>query len=215
MHTIAMVSFTTFVLALVSLGHVSLGKEVRPDRFPPDCKAELADTKQELKLIPLRTNIDTILGCFYIGGKCTSDRDCARPSRKVCQAESPNEESLPGRAYCVEGVCRHTSISKGYTCSCLVGCSDLSFGLVRLSCVNGKCDEPACAECGDKPNGRRCCGSGIVDRDGRCYCAEYNGDLGCLAPGKHCEAGTECCRGGAYDGKCCRQCSNPFALCTE
>lgn len=166
-----MVSFTAFVLAFASLSQA-----IRPEQFPLDCKAELADIKPALKLGTLKYQSTNIMRCVSLGGKCTSDKDCGKPSSKDCKAEFPDVKKpiIPGPGTCIEGICRQVSQDTKQECDCLTGCLGYSTRSVRLSCQNGKCTDEPCAKCGQKPNGLRCCGSGVVDADGKCHCYKNN-----------------------------------------
>jgi hypothetical protein len=68
-------------------------------------------------------------------------------------------------------------------------------------CIDGKCVIPIpgtqCGECGKLPINGRCCGSGVKDHDGTCYCA--TGKKDCHAADR-CTANFDCCD----DGQCCR-----------
>lgn len=208
-----MVSFTALLSVFVSLGHVALGQTVKPEQFPLDCKAELANAKPSLELGAVQVLRGTVLGCFPLGGKCTSDNDCGRPSRKKCQAEFPGVKNMvPGLGKCFKGFCRQIRKEVGEACDCLSGCSDVSDNSLPLSCANGICTEPPCAGCGEAPNGLRCCGSGVVDRDGKCFCGRFGGG-GCVLGNFQCQGGTKCCNGGPFDNKCCAQCSDPTKPC--
>lgn len=173
-----------FIVILVALVSLSNGQRYKdPRQFPANCPVPSAGTAPEVHAYtfsftgPTGGKPATIHACVAVGQACKKDQDCPKPDLKACQAKDSGYKGniVLVKPQCVAGACRATIQDENQPCDCVLGCNSYNKGSVPLSCTIGTCLPPPCAPCGEAPNGRRCCGSGVKGHDGKCLCASYGG----------------------------------------
>ncbi|KAI9303565.1 hypothetical protein BJ944DRAFT_241335 [Cunninghamella echinulata] len=95
-----------------------------------------------------------------------------------------------GSDYCINGC------EASYNCPGNEFCSE-------GKCVNEK-SGVNCGDCENLPINGKCCGRGVLDHNGVCYCS--TGSASCKEGGCECVVNMDCCD----DGRCCRS-----GTCTE
>lgn len=154
-----------------------VASQSHPEQFPSDCGTPISGLKPGVQLYTGSPGT-SIKGCADVGQPCGPEKACPKPDKSTCMAlDSTHSKSVyPVEAECVDGTCRIRLIKEKEPCDCLLGCSTKgnTDGLA-LSCINGTCAVSECAPCGQLSNGRRCCGSGILEPDGTCLCAKLSG----------------------------------------
>lgn len=173
-----------FIVILGTLLSLANGQQYKdPRQFPANCPVPPAGTAPEVHVFTRPFSLTggkpaTIHACVQVGQPCKGDQDCPKPDMKACQAQDPSykDRFLPVKTQCVAGSCRATVQGENQPCNCTMGCTPDNHQSVPLSCKAGTCVPPPCAPCGEAPNGRRCCGSGVIGHDGKCFCASHSGD---------------------------------------
>lgn len=86
----------------------------------------------------------------------------------------------PLRAECRNKACRVLTEKVDDACDCYTGCVYKNTNDEVLSCLatsggESTCQAEVCGLCGEKAKEGRCCGSGLVDKDGLCHCPSEDG----------------------------------------
>lgn len=198
------------ILMVSTLCSADYPAHVYPPKFPEGCKTPSTSGSVVRQMPPILHPWIHLYTCTMVGGACSSNADCPKPKPEDCIIP-PNAGKkaapAPRSGRCIDGFCRDLSDRAGDTCDCLIGCDFKVRGSTRdLSCTNGQCTKAECAPCGEAPNNRQCCGSGVIGHDGNCYCATGVGE-GCGVNPSKCSSGgfnDECCgKGTKNDGFCC------------
>lgn len=206
-------SYKAYLYVLMTLSvwqAVAFPSHAHQPHFPENCNISLIGDPEVRQLPPLFWPQLTVYRCTLVGDACASTSDCPVPRKEDCVVP-PNPEKKPVlspvRAHCIDGFCRNLSDQPDTKCDCLVGCEFKRRASTRdMSCIDGRCQLAACAPCGEAPNNRQCCGSGVVGFDGNCYCATGVGE-GCATNPNKCRSGKFndiCCgKGTKQEGFCC------------
>ncbi|KAH8648586.1 hypothetical protein BX600DRAFT_442872 [Xylariales sp. PMI_506] len=196
-------------ILLAALTHLSRATDL-PRYFGSTCDDSGNGTSEIAYAPPLDSGYDfTIDACFLVGTTCTFSKDCPMPKKDQCQVQTEGAILQLDQADCINGVCRVRRSDVNDVCDCLHGCKLKSDNENRdLSCIQGKCVAAECAPCGDLPLNRACCGAGVIDHDGKCYCPTGVGE-GCAVNPKQCYSGDYndmCCgKGTDNEGRCCME----------
>lgn len=176
--------------------------------WPANCANFQDDFKTSVRIEGPRNLLGSdFYNCYQVGNKCTSNDDCTVPNTAACEAAAPGNPGpyLPPQTKCIDGFCRFRTSYENAACDCLTGCEHETAEGKLLSCIGGRCKAAECAKCGEKPDGKLCCAPGVVDQDGKCYCATGVGE-GCQARRDACvDDDYDCCaRTTDNDGFCCK-----------
>jgi hypothetical protein len=211
-HSLAMLyqAYLFILMASTLCMAVNYPSHVRQPEFPAECTMTLTGDSVVRQLPPIVGPSFSFYRCTLVGGACKANSDCPLPKDEDCVIPpnpGRNPAAAPKRAHCIDGFCRDLSDRADDTCDCLIGCNfKLRASTRDMSCVQGRCRLAQCAPCGEPPNNRQCCGSGVVGQDGNCYCATGAGE-GCAVKPDKCSSGSfndECCgKGTKNEGSCC------------
>lgn len=202
MHATSLLLLSAFVTA-------TLAAHAVPPLFPDGCKKPPVPIKV-IRFGPRTAGsrlFPPSVPCYAVGYTCSNDVDCKPPSLNECKTAYNNSKQAlnPQLSSCVDGLCRRTDVYVDQGCDCLQGCY---FKTARLStrdqsCIAGICTAAECAACGEVAGNRACCGSGVRDSDGTCFCSTGAGE-GCATDVDKCGGNTVCCSSGTSNvGRCC------------